>query len=99
AGLFPRFRSRASRACLTPRPDHPACAKRVPAWSLLLSPLSVSGSRPPPPLQVRSPNHYGSCMVAVSPQAKEALDLARRGDTAGAIEAARKAISSQPEDY
>jgi len=38
-------------------------------------------------------------MVAVSPQAQEALDLARRGDTAGAIEAARKAISSQPEDY
>jgi tetratricopeptide (TPR) repeat protein len=38
-------------------------------------------------------------MSSVPPLAREAIDLARRGDTAGAIDAARRAVASHPDDY
>jgi len=38
-------------------------------------------------------------MSSVPPLAREALELARRGDTAGAVEAARKAVAAHPDDY
>lgn len=38
-------------------------------------------------------------MVTLPPLAQEALDLARRGDTASAIEAATLAVANHPDDY
>ncbi|HVE00619.1 MAG TPA: sulfotransferase [Sphingomicrobium sp.] len=38
-------------------------------------------------------------MSSIPPAAQEAIALARRGDTAGALDAARKAVAGHPDDY
>ena len=38
-------------------------------------------------------------MSSIPPAAQEAIALARSGDTAGALDAARKAVASHPDDY